>query len=91
MRENTGAEARGLVQAPAHVPPVTVDPLRCVACPKCIDSCRFDAILLTNRRAQILANCTGCGACISACPRDAIAKVEEVYPWAWWAKPSRLA
>lgn len=65
-------------------PPVKVDRATCVACPKCIESCRFDAIVVISATAHILESCTGCGACISACPRDAISKVETRYPGHWF-------
>ena len=65
-------------------PPINVDRSTCVACPKCIESCRFDAIVVVSAKAYILDNCTGCGACISACPREAISKVESRYPAHWF-------
>ncbi|MBI2837445.1 MAG: 4Fe-4S binding protein [Acidobacteria bacterium] len=77
-------DEQGIGDSTGGGPPVTVNRATCVACPKCIESCRFDAIVVISAKAHILENCTGCGACIAACPREAISKVETSYPAHWF-------
>ncbi len=46
---------------------------KCVGCGKCIKSCAYNAITITNKVAEINAdNCVLCGACVTDCPFDAI-------------------
>jgi electron transfer flavoprotein alpha subunit len=46
---------------------------KCVGCGKCIRSCAYDAIVLTNKIAEINTDkCVLCGACVQDCPFDAI-------------------
>lgn len=51
-----------------------IDKDACLACGKCIDVCRFDAISSDFDVDAI--NCEGCGYCQHVCPKDAI-KLEE--------------
>ncbi|MBN2829566.1 MAG: 4Fe-4S binding protein, partial [Candidatus Cloacimonetes bacterium] len=46
---------------------------KCVGCGKCIRSCAYDAIVITNKIAEInTEKCVLCGACVQDCPFDAI-------------------
>jgi MinD superfamily P-loop ATPase len=58
----------------------TIDPEKCVACGKCAQLCRFDAITLSGPgnegvgktyRVDPIA-CEGCGVCAWFCPADAV-------------------
>ncbi len=54
-----------------------VDIKRCVGCGKCVQTCPFGAIQLTEIRGQEKAQvidtvCQGCGLCSSTCPQGAI-------------------
>ena len=47
---------------------------RCVACGRCKELCRFDAVDEINEHFIIdPAACEGCGVCVQACPAEAIA------------------
>lgn len=45
---------------------------KCTGCEKCIPSCPYGAIEVTDKKAVILDTCTLCGACVSSCPFEAI-------------------
>ncbi len=49
-----------------------IDNALCLACGKCVDSCPFSAILMTDRPSIDTSICKGCGRCIAACPVSAI-------------------
>ena len=52
-----------------------IDPLVCVACGVCIDSCPTDVIAASPERPAYVAHlgdCQGCFLCIFDCPVDAI-------------------
>ncbi len=56
---------------------------KCVGCSLCIKSCAYDAIVVTDKLAEInIDKCTLCGACVQACPFDAIiirrAAIEQI-------------
>ena len=56
-----------------------IDEEKCTLCERCIETCRFDAII--NDQSAILIDplsCEGCGACSLVCPEDAIDLKEEV-------------
>ncbi|MGB9755365.1 MAG: ATP-binding protein [Desulfurella sp.] len=45
----------------------------CIACGKCMEVCRFDAVLFYNNSYSIdPISCEGCGYCSKVCPVDAI-------------------
>ncbi|MFO7881953.1 MAG: ATP-binding protein [Kosmotogaceae bacterium] len=44
----------------------------CIACGKCKDVCRFDAIIEGNTFSVDPFACEGCNACVQVCPVDAI-------------------
>ena len=45
---------------------------KCTGCEKCIPSCPYGALEVTDKKAVILDTCTLCGACVSSCPFEAI-------------------
>ncbi len=45
---------------------------KCTGCGKCVPSCPFDALKMTDKKAVVNENCTFCGACIDICPFSAI-------------------
>lgn len=45
---------------------------KCTGCEKCIPSCPYGAIKVTDKKAVILETCTLCGACVGSCPFKAI-------------------
>jgi len=53
-------------------PLAVIDNALCLACGKCVDSCPFNAILMTDRPIIDTSICKGCGQCVAACPVGAI-------------------
>jgi ferredoxin len=48
-------------------------PVGCIACRKCEQACKFDAIHIIDNLAVIdYAKCTSCGECVKACPMKTI-------------------
>ncbi len=67
-----------------------IDQNQCIACGKCFDLCRFDAI--TNTEGLYFINehrCEGCGLCKLACPADAITMKESLAN-RWFSSDSRF-
>lgn len=55
-----------------------IDNDRCIACNRCAEVCRFDAIeIVDNEYKAIPLVCEGCGYCYQVCPADAITMVEQ--------------
>ena len=53
-----------------------VNQSKCIGCGKCSKACAHDAPVITNGKAEILADrCVGCGRCIGVCTKDAISPV----------------
>jgi len=53
-----------------------IDYGRCVSCMKCFETCRFNAIELSNDKPVVVEEyCEGCGACSIVCPSNAISFV----------------
>jgi len=51
----------------------------CIGCSKCVGSCPFEAISMSNKKAVIdLTKCTLCGACVQVCPVKAIVISREM-------------
>ena len=51
----------------------SIDPDQCIACGKCKQACRFDAISVQNNIFQVdPISCEGCGLCKIVCPADAV-------------------
>ncbi len=56
-----------------------IDQSNCIRCGKCVEVCRFDAIVVTTM--QFIINplsCEGCGYCARICPARAIANNERL-------------
>jgi len=50
----------------------------CIACKKCEQTCKFDAIHVRDNHAHVdYAKCTNCGDCVQVCPRKIIQKENE--------------
>lgn len=65
-----------------------IDPARCDGCGRCLEVCRFEAILPGPFR--INANyCEGCGVCVWNCPAGAI-DFREVLSGTWAVSPCRF-
>ena len=54
------------------LPLAEIDPALCIACGKCQESCRFDAIIPGSPYQVDPHSCEGCGVCMLVCPVDAI-------------------
>ncbi|MGL4485135.1 MAG: RnfABCDGE type electron transport complex subunit B [Anaerovoracaceae bacterium] len=51
----------------------------CIACTKCVQTCKFDAIKIENNVAVIdPVKCKNCGMCIKVCPSESIQKDKKV-------------
>lgn len=49
-----------------------IDPAICIACGRCAEVCRFDAIQAGESYAVDASACEGCAACVYECPAEAI-------------------
>ncbi len=56
---------------------IIVNPEKCSGCETCIESCPFDAIVMTDGKAVINEYCNSCMTCLSGCPEGAIIETEE--------------
>lgn len=66
----TGALQR-IPQNQARMGTVLVEAGMCIGCGKCVDPCRWKALLLRSPGQPVLVlgeKCVGCGLCIDACP-----------------------
>lgn len=55
-----------------------IDPDLCIACGKCQEVCRFDAIdIIAGKYHVDPVSCDGCGYCARICPVNAITNVEQ--------------
>ncbi|NLY19564.1 MAG: electron transfer flavoprotein subunit alpha [Clostridiaceae bacterium] len=50
---------------------------KCFGCGLCVSACPFNAIEVTDKKAEILDNCTLCGSCVSSCKFNAIEFVKD--------------
>jgi electron transfer flavoprotein alpha subunit len=50
---------------------------KCVGCKRCVGSCPFGAIEVTDRKASIGSKCTLCGSCVESCRFGAINFVKD--------------
>ncbi|MBN2046526.1 MAG: P-loop NTPase [Anaerolineaceae bacterium] len=61
----------------------------CAACGKCMEVCRFDAVLNADYQYTIdPISCEGCGACAIVCPTQAISLQQEING-EWYQSTSR--
>ena len=52
------------------------DPERCTGCRKCVDVCRFHALVYIRKKPKVFPQvCHSCGACAYVCPAQAISEV----------------
>ena len=57
---------------------VTIDPVRCMECGRCIENCSYGVFSRDGDRIFVNPrNCTACHRCIACCPRDAILLEEQ--------------
>lgn len=50
-----------------------IDQLLCQQCERCIETCRYDSIIIKDGNVFVEElSCEGCAACTTACPHDAI-------------------
>lgn len=56
----------------------TFDPNRCTGCRKCVDFCRFHALVYIKDAPQLFPEvCHSCGGCTLVCPEDAVREVSK--------------
>ncbi len=65
-----------------------MDKTLCTECGTCEETCRFNAIALTEESCYAVnpARCEGCGACVYACPQEALTLKERVSGYAFISK-----
>ncbi|MGD9642734.1 MAG: ATP-binding protein [Elusimicrobiales bacterium] len=66
----------------------SIDPGKCVACGRCLEVCRFDAVTPGPYNINQTA-CEGCGVCVWNCPAGAITS-KEVLSGTWAVSPCRF-
>lgn len=55
-----------------------VDHKKCNGCRKCVDICKFNALVFVNNKINVFDNiCHSCGACSFLCPQGAISEVKK--------------
>ena len=60
---------------------MTVCGLGCIACGKCVKSCKFGALSLVNNLVVVdWDKCKGCGLCVKDCPTGVLAKTGRRFP-----------
>ena len=65
-----------------------MDKTLCTECGTCEETCRFNAIALTEDSGYAVnpARCEGCGACVFTCPQEALTLKERVSGYAFISK-----
>ena len=65
-----------------------MDKTLCTECGTCEETCRFNAIALTEESGYAVnhARCEGCGACVFTCPQDALTLKERVSGYSFISK-----
>lgn len=56
----------------------SIDQTKCIACDKCAQVCRFNAIDVKDKKYSVnVLNCEGCGYCARVCPVGAITNISQ--------------
>ena len=65
-----------------------MDKTLCTECGTCEETCRFNAIVLTEESGYAVnpARCEGCGACVFMCPQEALTLKERVSGYSFISK-----
>nr|QNO52222.1 ion-translocating oxidoreductase complex subunit B [Methanosarcinales archaeon ANME-1 ERB6] len=65
-----------------------MDKTLCTECGTCEETCRFNAIVLTEESGYAVnpARCEGCGACVFTCPQEALTLKERVSGYSFISK-----
>jgi MinD superfamily P-loop ATPase len=65
-----------------------MDKTLCTECGTCEETCRFNAIALTEESGYAVnhARCEGCGACVFSCPQEALTLKERVSGYSFISK-----
>ncbi|MCK4398816.1 MAG: ATP-binding protein, partial [Methanophagales archaeon] len=65
-----------------------MDKTLCTECGTCEETCRFNAIALTEESGYAVnpARCEGCGACVFTCPQEALTLKERVSGYSFISK-----
>ena len=54
------------------------DPDKCDGCRKCVDFCRFNALIFLKKKPRVFAEvCHSCGGCALVCPRNAVSETKR--------------
>jgi MinD superfamily P-loop ATPase len=70
---------QNLVTKDVGVPIPVIDPKRCNGCRKCVDFCKFNALVCINQKIMVFDSvCHSCGGCVLLCPEKAISEQEKV-------------
>ena len=68
LKPEIGRTERMTVWAPVHI-----DQEKCIACGKCAQACRYNAIAVVKEKVLLFQElCHACGACSIVCPVDAV-------------------
>lgn len=69
----------GVVSHPVFTKHPAFDPNRCTGCRKCVDFCRFNALVYIKNMPRVFPEvCHACGGCTLVCPEGAVR--EEQHP-----------
>jgi formate dehydrogenase major subunit len=87
----TGMGKKPLYEKDASHPAIVVDLNKCIFCPRCMNSCQYDALELSasgfdekgrGEGITLLFNekCVSCGKCVDNCSTGALNKKEQIVP-----------
>ncbi|MBN1873398.1 MAG: ATP-binding protein [Anaerolineae bacterium] len=66
-----------------------IDPDLCIACGRCAEVCRFEAILVADTYQVDTLSCEGCAACFYQCPVEAI-QMQAMQDGRWFRSDTRF-